>query len=142
MNSAAFQFERAELWLLQGVIRHEMQGQEIWKFPPASLDLNDQIARALLFCDETGEGSAFLELTRGDTLCIDFCVPNTAKDANGRPIGQAVLMKSFRARAKIAEWFAAEADEPPTVSVQDKLAEWKDSDQKVHTKYRKPRRKD
>ena len=142
MNSAAVQFERAELWLLQSVIRHEMQGQEMWKFPPASLDLNDQIAKALLFCDEPGEPSAFLELTRGDTLCIDFCVPNTAKDANGKPIGQNVLMKSFRARAKIAEWFAAEADEPDAVSIQDKLAEWGATDQKVHTKYRKPRRKE
>ena len=41
MNSAAVQFERSELWLLQSVIRHEMQGGKEWKFPPASLDLTE-----------------------------------------------------------------------------------------------------
>lgn len=142
MNSASVEFTWDELWLLQSVIRHEMQGQEMWKFPPASLDLNDQVARALIFCDESAVTSAFLELTRGDTLAIDYFVPNTAKDANGKLIGKTVLLKSFQARAKLADWFAAEAEEPSAHLIQEKLAEWQQSDQKIHTKYRNRRRKE
>ena len=141
MNSISIEFSYEELWLLQGVVRHEMQGQEVWKFPPASLDLNDQIARALLHCDVNKVPTAFLELTRGDTLAIDFLVPNTAKTAGGVMIGKAVLLKSFKARADIAEWFAATAEEPE-VAFMDKLAEWEQTDQKVHSKYRNRRRKE
>lgn len=136
MNSAT-EFTIEEMWLLQSVIRHEMQNGEGWKFPPASLELNDQIARALLMCSEQGLQSAFLELSRGDCLAIDYLVPNTAKSANGTMIGKSVLLKSYKARAQTSDWFVATAEEPEPVQLQDKLAEWKTTDQRVHTKYRK-----
>src|SRR5579871_2500573 len=83
----------AELWLLQRCIRHEIQGQETWKFPPAGVELNDQIATALLFCSEQNVGEAALQLSWGDLLAIDFAVPADAKDVNGRPIGRELLLK-------------------------------------------------
>jgi hypothetical protein len=35
-----------ELWLLQSVIRHEALQMDAWRFPPASLALNTQIAES------------------------------------------------------------------------------------------------
>ena len=141
MFCIAIEFSIAELWLLQGVIRHELAAQGTWKFPPASIELNDQVAAAILRCYDHDVPTAFLELTRGDTLAIDFLVPNTAKDQSGVMIGKAVLLKSFKARADLAEWFAATAEEPE-VAFMDKLAEWEQTDQKVHSKYRNRRRKE
>src|SRR4051794_4919184 len=42
-NTASEVFTVEELWLLQSVIRHEVPQLDQWDFPPASLDLNDQI---------------------------------------------------------------------------------------------------
>lgn len=100
-QTASEVFTCEELWLMQSAIRHEMAQGEQWKFPPASLDLNDQVAEALLLCDENHLVEAAIILSRGDCLVIDYCVPQTAKSASGAPIGKSVLLKSFRARRTI-----------------------------------------
>lgn len=116
----------AELWLLQRCIRHEIQGQETWKFPPAGVELNDQIAAALLFCSEQNVGEAALQLSWGDLLAIDFVVPADAKDVNGRPIGRELLLKSFAARAALRRPYplpdAEEVAEPTRAELQQRLA--------------------
>ena len=122
-------FTVEELWLLQAVIRHEMAQQDSWRFPPVSASLNDEIADALVRCDEAGLGEAALELTRADCLAIDHCVPQGAKSVSGLPIGKTVLMKSFRARRDIDEGHHSLAAEPDTLSREDiatKLDQWKD----------------
>ncbi len=101
---------------MQSVIRHEMPQMDQWKFPPASLDLNDQVAQALVFCDENGMGEAALILSRGDCLTLDYCVPQGAKSAAGVPIGKHILMKSFRARRTIEDVQFPSADEPAQLS--------------------------
>lgn len=101
-----------ELWLLQSVVRHELPQVEQWDFPPASLDLNDQVAQALLLCDETGCGEAALILSRGDCLVLDYCVPQGAKSVAGVAIGKQVLLKSFRARRAIESSYLPTAAEP------------------------------
>ncbi len=45
-------FSIAELWLLQGTCRHEIDGQDRWKFPPASKELTIEIALAINACVE------------------------------------------------------------------------------------------
>jgi len=67
-------------------------------FPPASLDLNDRIAEALHVCHRDNRPDAVLQLSRGDCLVIDYCIPQADKDANGLMIGALILLKSFAAR--------------------------------------------
>lgn len=112
-DTAPVVFSLDELWLLRSVVRHEMSSQETWKFPPASLDLNDRIAEAILFCHEHEVEEAALLLTRGDTLIIDYVVPQDAKSARGIPLGVPILLKTFAARrALVEDQFVTEEHEP------------------------------
>lgn len=123
-QTATAVFTSEELWLLQSVIRHEAAQQEQWRFPPANLDLNDQIAESLLRCEELGIDEAALLLTMEQALVIDYCVPQSAKSTSGTPIGKNILLKSFRVRKTIEDGPTASADEPGTPSateVQERL---------------------
>lgn len=117
-------FTCEELWLLQSVIRHEAAQGEQWRYPPASLDLNDQVAESLLRCEELAIDEAALILTMADALAIDFCVPQSAKSPSGVAIGKSIIMKAFRVRRAIQEGNEAVAEEPGTLTaseVQERL---------------------
>ena len=101
MKRAVVPFDLAELWLLQQHVRHEMQGLREWEAPPASLELNDRIAGAILLLEETGEGEAAFELAFGDCLVIDYVIPASAKDVDGKLIGKRILLKTYEARRQI-----------------------------------------
>lgn len=103
-------FSVEELWLIQAYVRHEVAQAEQWRFPPASLTLNDAVASAILFCEEQGFQEAAVLLGRHECLVLDYSVPATAKDANGKPIGKAVLLKSFRARQQLEDGLAMATD--------------------------------
>ncbi len=103
-----------ELWLLHSVIKHEMPQEGTWKYPPASLDMNDRICDAIIFCDDQTATEAAMEMSRGDLLCIDYCVPQDAKTPGGVMIGKKLLMKAFRARCKLAR-----ADDDPLINLVD-----------------------
>jgi hypothetical protein len=124
-RTATAVFTCEELWLLQSVVRHEVAQGEQWRYAPASLDLNDQVAESLLRCEELGIDEAALILTMPDVLVIDYCVPQSAKSPSGTPIGKNILMKSFRVRKEIQEGTPQEmVEEPgaPTASeVQERL---------------------
>lgn len=111
-RTASQVFTIDELWLIQSVIRHEIPQIDQWKFPPANIDLNDQVAQALVFCDENNVSEAAVVMSRGDCLAIDYCVPQGAKSSAGAPIGKQVLMKSFHAR-RVIEDSSFEMAEPP-----------------------------
>lgn len=111
--------------MLQSAIRHEISQLEQWKFPPASLDLNDQIAECLLRCHEYSLADSALMLSRGDCLVIDYCVPQTAKSAAGVPIGKNILIKSFRARMQLLDGNILAAEEPASPSAADVCAQLK-----------------
>jgi len=115
-------FSVDELWLLQSVIRHELAAAWAGSWPPANINLNDQIAEALVMCERFGVDSAILQLSRGDLYAIDYCVPAAAKDANGRPIGRIILLKSFEARQP--EWGGEAYDEGEEAKL-EKLEDWK-----------------
>lgn len=113
MNTSAVAiFTRDELWLMRSVVRHEMLQQDTWKFPPADRDLSNKIAHALLFCEDGGQPDAALELCLGDTYVLDYNVPQDAKDASGKALGRAVLLKAYRVRVEIEEGRGL-LDEPP-----------------------------
>jgi hypothetical protein len=119
-------FSLDELWLMQACIRHECPQAEQWKFPPASLGLNDSIAAAILLCEEQDQQEAALLVGRHDCLVIDFNVPANAKDANGKPVGKAVLLKSFQSRRQLEDGLEISSDAGPEMDAQtirDRLAE-------------------
>jgi len=105
--------------MLQSSIRHEIAQLEQWKFPPASLDLNDQVAECLLRCHEYSLSEGALVLSRGDCLVIDYTVPQTAKSPAGVPIGKNILIKSFRARMQLLDGDLLAAEEPACPSAAD-----------------------
>lgn len=123
-RTATAVFTLEELWLLQSVIRHEVAQQEQWHYPPASLELNDQVAESILRCEELGLEEAALVLTMQQALVIDYCVPQSAKSPSGIPIGKNILMKSFRVRKALEEGDDPDAEEPGTpnaTEVQERL---------------------
>lgn len=87
-----------ELWLLQSVVRHESLDQSRWQIPITDLDLNEQVARALVFCEDHGQEEAALYLTYSQLILLDAVVPASAKSINGVSTGRSVLLKSYRAR--------------------------------------------
>jgi hypothetical protein len=121
----------ADLWLLQRVIRHEIAGQRGWAFPPASVELNDQIADAILLCETQKQPEAALRLSRGDLLALDYTVPADAKDVAGRPIGREILLKTFAARAELRGRFP-DADQPAEpctgAEARARLKDWSEDD--------------
>ena len=126
--TASVVFTVEELWLLQSCVRHEAAQMDAWRFPPASLALNDEIADALVRCDDCGLTEAALLLTRADCLAIDHTVPQTAKSAAGVAVGKSTLMKSFRARRDIDEGLrppVAVDGEPEQAELDARLEEWK-----------------
>jgi hypothetical protein len=103
-------FTLDELWAMHAFIRHEMPQQETWKFPPASVTLNDDVCEAIVFCEDNKERDASLVLTRGDLLCIDYNVRADVKTPGGAPLGKSILMKTFRARNELRNEPLLEAD--------------------------------
>ena len=95
-------FTLLELWVLQSFIRHEQPQPWQGKWPGYSLELNDDIAAAIVFCVDEEQEFAQLMLSRGDCLVIDCCVNNAAKDSQGNPAGKMILLKSFRARQALS----------------------------------------
>lgn len=105
-QTVAIMVNQLELDVLQQHVRHEIDGeaQGQWKWPPASLTLNDKIAESMLFQAETGEPEVALQLTRHDCLVIDFQVQVGAEiDADGNDIGRALLLKTYAARRTLRD---------------------------------------
>ena len=125
-KTASVVFTAEELWLIQGVIRHEIAQSEQWRNPPADLDLNDLIAEALLRCHEHELDEAAIQLNLGMCFAIDYCVPQNAKSPSGIPIGKNILMKSFRARKIIkdgADLIVEEPNAPNRIEIDAQLRE-------------------
>jgi hypothetical protein len=116
-TTAAIMVSVEELWLMQGCVRHEMAQQEVWKFPPANLSLNEQIGEALLRCQELEITETALQLSRGDTFVLDYLIPQGAKSPNGVALGRPLLLKVYAARKELA-------GEPPTATEPEMSKSW------------------
>lgn len=97
-------FTLAELWLLNDFVRHELPDAKTWRFPPASEDLNEEIAMAIDTCESHGVQEYTLLLSRGDLLLIDFHVRRDHRTPEGAS-GKTLLLKTFRARKELATEF-------------------------------------
>lgn len=98
-------FSLAELWLLNDLVRHEMQEAERWRFPPVSKELCDEIVFAIVACEDLGLDEYTLLLTDGDLMVIDYNVRRDHKNPDGA-VGKHMLLKTFRARSELALGFA------------------------------------
>jgi hypothetical protein len=97
LETAPVTFMLSELWLLHSFIRHEQAQQEQWKLPPADLDLNDQIAFAIVACEDDHLPAYTLQITAHQLLCIDYWIRDEHKSMTGAK-GKDILLKTFRAR--------------------------------------------
>lgn len=91
--SVPFLLSEDDQWLVRSVLRHEMAQQETWKFPPASLDLNHEIAMLI-----AAGGDGTIALTERDARILDYLVPQDAKSKDGVPIGKDLLRRVCQAR--------------------------------------------
>lgn len=97
-------FSRDELWLLHDFVRHELPDSRQWRFPPASEELNEEIALALDACEAHNLREYTLLLSRGDMLVIDFFVRRDHRTPEGAS-GKQLLLKVFRARSELTSTF-------------------------------------
>ena len=99
MERLNVEFTREELWLLHEHVRHEVgPGADHWQFPPASKDLNDQVAFALA----VEQDSAMLDLDERACLAIDYWIRRGMTNRFGVQLGESVLVKVFKARQSLA----------------------------------------
>lgn len=125
--SVNVELSEEELWLVRSAVRHEMAQMDTWKTPPANRELNHEIALLI-----AAGGPGILSLTESDCRVLDYCVPQDAKDKDGRLIGKNLLMKVCCARRELAFQeidpdHAVSAFEPPTESkaeVIELLKDW------------------
>ena len=94
-------FSLPELWLLHDFVRHEIPDARSWRYPPASEDLNEEIAMALESCETHDLEEYTLMLSRGDLFVIDYFVRRDHKTPEGAG-GKQLLLKVFRARKALA----------------------------------------
>lgn len=94
-------FTIAELWMLADFIRHEIPDHEKWAYPPASKDLNTEIALAIATCTDNNLDEYTLLLSEGDVLVIDYNIRAAHKTPEGAK-GKDILLKLYHARSKLS----------------------------------------
>ncbi len=100
-------FTRAEFWLLASFVRHNQESGDDGPFssraryPIVSTELNEEIALALVACEDDGLNEYNLELSYSDLLLIDHHIRADFKNPEGAK-GKDILMKTFRARVQLA----------------------------------------
>lgn len=132
VNTVPLIFTTDELWFLQSLVRHEMAQQDTWKYPPVSLELNDQVADVLLACHEFELKEGTLVLTRGDLLLLDYVVPQSATNVAGKNIGHPILLKTYQARRLLAEGSLGAASEPDETDAVVRLERWREAGMPKH----------
>lgn len=128
MEVVATVFSLSELWVMQSFVRHESGSQWQGQYPNTSIELNDAICAAILLCIENEQDEAAILLRKSDCYLIDSVIPANAKDTEGRLVGRPILLKTYSARADLADRFEATAEEPPLPTEEEwrKLKEWKE----------------
>lgn len=128
LTELAAVFSLDELWVLQRYVRHECADREKWKFPPASLELNEQVTDAIRFCAETGADEAAILLSKGDCLLLDMVVPQDAKTTRGVLVGPSILLRTYGIRHALSiDPDTAPAPEPEgygTSEIEERLRDW------------------
>ncbi|KKL19145.1 hypothetical protein LCGC14_2468400, partial [marine sediment metagenome] len=95
---------------LDSCVRHEIDGQDRWKFPPASKELTIEIALAINACVEGKLEEYTLLLSTGDLLVIDYNIRQGHKNMEGAR-GQDILLKVFHALSQLALGYEVGGDD-------------------------------
>ena len=80
---------------------HELPESRHWRFPPASEELNEEVALALDACETHGLEEYTLLLSEGDMLVIDFFIRRDQRTPEGAS-GKQLLLKIFHARGELS----------------------------------------
>ncbi len=132
-RGAPVEFTLAELWMLHDLVRHDEDAVSEYKWPTVSTGLNEQVALAIVACEDGGLKSYTLALDRGGLLLLDYHVRRDMKTPEGAS-GAAVLLKVFRARRDAAYGPTADGGDTTyaaagkTAAIEDKLSEEEASD--------------
>ncbi len=122
------EFTIHELWMLHDLVRHDEDAVARRKWPTVSTELNEQVALAIVACEDSGLGGYTLLLSRGDMLLLDHAVRRDMKTPEGAK-GKDMLLKLFRARRDLAIGPVAEgpADESYRAALDRKTREAADA---------------
>jgi hypothetical protein len=130
-NPIPVEFTLDELWCMRAYVRHESGQRWDGRYPNTNLAFNRTIAEALLFCEDTKQDRAFIEISKEDCMVIDSVIPQDAKSANGVAIGKSILLKSMRAWLKLEDKYldaTAIGYNPSKETIQRQLNEWKEQE--------------
>ncbi len=109
---APVEFTLAELWMLHDHVRHVAAESEKARWPIASKELNDQVALAILACEDGKLGAYTLLMTDRELMVIDHWIRRDMKIVDeGGASGKDILLKLFRARRELAYGATAEGGE-------------------------------
>jgi len=95
-------FTLPELWMLSDFIRADCSQLDTWRYPPASLYLNDEICDAITTCEKFKLLEYTLLLTKGDCIVIDHSIRRDYKNPDGAK-GLDILRKIYKARYELRE---------------------------------------
>lgn len=98
MDTVPIVFTLAELWILQGFVRHDERALPEDKYPLKSTDLNGTIALAISTCERVSLKEHTLLLSYEEMLLIDAAVPQAVKTEEGGR-GKDILLKICNARS-------------------------------------------
>ncbi len=122
MKTQTILFTLEELWLIRGVVRHEIPGHDQWHLPPANYKLNQQVAESIALCTLYKQQEWALFLDEAELVVLDATIPQDAKNADGVAIGKQILVKVCLAR--LEEEYETAADEDFDTKVK-RLATWR-----------------
>ncbi|KKL75514.1 hypothetical protein LCGC14_2054110, partial [marine sediment metagenome] len=108
---------------------HEIDGQDRWKFPPASKELTIEIALAINACVEGKLNEYTLLLSTGDLLVLDYNIRQGHKNMEGAR-GQDILLKVFHALSQLALGYEVGGDDQ---TYKDAIAEEEKEEGKEET---------
>ena len=97
IEESSIEFTINELWLLNSFVRHDEDAINKKRWPVVSTELNEQIALAIVACEDSGLEGYTLLLTKGDLLLIDYHIRCDTKTPEGAK-GKEILLKIYRAR--------------------------------------------
>jgi hypothetical protein len=100
-DSVPVELTAEELWMLHDLVRHDQDAISEKKWPVVSTELNEQVALAIVACEDSKLKSYTLLLSAGDILLLDYVVRRDMKTPEGAK-GKDILLKLFRARRDLA----------------------------------------
>ncbi len=103
MESREVSFTAAEILLLNDLIKHEVPQMELWSWPPADIELSDQLLLAVEATAVSKAQDCILTLGRRDVVIINYHVSSTMREADGTAIGLHIICKVARTLRELTD---------------------------------------